>query len=323
MTTEVQEYSKTEAALAALRESYANAKYDVTKAAEMKAARTARAEIRGYRVDLEKMRKEIKAPALERCRLIDSEAKRITGELLKLEQPIDEQIKAEEARKEAERQAAIEAEERRVATIQEHIADFGAYVEKCVQQNLPAERVEAMITELSELELTEDRFQEFLPNAQDARNAALSRLREIHAATVEREAEAERIAAEREELERLRKADAERQAKERAEREKAEAEARAKREAEEAAERKRLEAQRKEQEAEQKRLAAERAEIDRQQREAAKKAETERKAAEKARADAKKAKYPGDQAIIAALSEYFDVPQDVAQSWLARIRKAA
>ena len=48
-------------------------------------------------------RKEIKAPALVRCKLIDEETKRITSELLALEVPIDEQIKAEEKRLRAER----------------------------------------------------------------------------------------------------------------------------------------------------------------------------------------------------------------------------
>ena len=35
----------------------------------------ARAEVRGYRTSLEKLRKEIKAPALARCNAIDTEAK--------------------------------------------------------------------------------------------------------------------------------------------------------------------------------------------------------------------------------------------------------
>ena len=111
MSNPITEYSNTEAALIVLRERYEGVSFMVDVPAGMKEAREARGEIRGYRVDLEKLRKDIKAPALEHCRAIDSEAKRITEELTALEQPIAEQIKAVEARKEAERQA----EEDRVA----------------------------------------------------------------------------------------------------------------------------------------------------------------------------------------------------------------
>ena len=107
---QIVEYSQTEAGLAILAERYRGAVYDVANADGMSAARKARADIKGYRVSLEKVRTEIKAPALERCRLIDAEAKRITTALLGLEEPIDGQIKAEENRVDAERQAKVRAE---------------------------------------------------------------------------------------------------------------------------------------------------------------------------------------------------------------------
>jgi hypothetical protein len=53
----------------------------------MQDAIKARAELRTYRVELEKKRVEIKAPVLDRGRLIDAEAHRITVELLALEEP--------------------------------------------------------------------------------------------------------------------------------------------------------------------------------------------------------------------------------------------
>ena len=76
---QIVEYSSTAAALAELRSRYA-APFDVATAKGMALAKEARAEVRGYRTALETLRKEIKAPALERCRLIDDEAKRITPE---------------------------------------------------------------------------------------------------------------------------------------------------------------------------------------------------------------------------------------------------
>ena len=78
MTTTIQEYSATESALADLAQRFKGVVYDVTTKQGMEDAKKGRAELRTYRTDLEKMRKEIKAPALLRCNQIDSEAKRFT-----------------------------------------------------------------------------------------------------------------------------------------------------------------------------------------------------------------------------------------------------
>lgn len=115
---QITEYNQTAAALTELRSRYVRT-YDVTTTAGMAEAKEARATVRGYRVALEKTRVEIKAPALERTRLIDAEAKRITAELLAIEEPIDAAIKAEErriaeaARREAEAKLAAERQRRR------------------------------------------------------------------------------------------------------------------------------------------------------------------------------------------------------------------
>src|SRR4030042_4718418 len=102
MGSSIQEDSKTEAALAILRGKYAGVVYDVASLDGMKTDKEARAELRGYRVELERVRKDIKAPALKRCTEIDTEAKRITRELSALEDPIDSAIKSEEGRADRE-----------------------------------------------------------------------------------------------------------------------------------------------------------------------------------------------------------------------------
>lgn len=114
METSIQEYSQTAAALADLSSRFKGAVYDVSTEVGMGDAKKARNEIRGYRIGLEEKRVEIKSPALERCRLIDAEAKRITFELNALEDPIVAQINKEEGRKEAEKQAAIRAEQEKI-----------------------------------------------------------------------------------------------------------------------------------------------------------------------------------------------------------------
>lgn len=118
-TTEIAEYSPTEAALARLAGKYTGIVYDVESKSGMEAASVARAELRSTRLGLEQVRKQIKDPALRRCQMIDSEARRITAQIVALEEPIDEQIKVVTERKKREEAAkAQEMEARRVAAEQ-------------------------------------------------------------------------------------------------------------------------------------------------------------------------------------------------------------
>lgn len=307
--TAIAEYSPTAAALEDLRARFKGVAFDVTTTKGDKEARAARLELVRLRTSLEAKRKELKAPALERSRLIDTEAKRIEAEILALETPIDEQIKAEEARRERERQAKAEAERRRVAEIQERIDKIKAFPVRAAGKTSIV--IEALIGDLVALEVDET-FAELRPAAEAAHAQALAAMRELLAAAQAHEEEARRLRAEREALEQqrrydeARRAEADRIAREEhdaevrritAEREKQEAELRAKREAEEArmAEQRRIEAER--QAEEQRRLDAERAELERQQaeidrqrreqeeREAAARAEAERAERERIEAE--------------------------------------
>lgn len=104
------EYSATEAALAALRQKYAGVVFDLTTTKGDKEARAARLELTTLRTSLEKKRQQFKEPALKFGKKIDSEAARVTAEIRALEDPIDQQIKADEARRAAEK-----AERERIA----------------------------------------------------------------------------------------------------------------------------------------------------------------------------------------------------------------
>jgi hypothetical protein len=243
MTTEITEYTQTEAALADLRQRYKNVVFDVATTKGMDLARKSRAEIVKLRTSLESKRVEIKAPALERCRLIDAEAKRITAELLALEQPIDALIKAEEQRKAAEKSEKERIERERIEGIQLRISAIMS-APAVLAGKSSAELAEAI--RLGKTEQIDESFAEFQPQAQVANDAALARLREMHAAAVSQEAEQARIKAEREELARLRAEQDKREAEECARiaaQAKADAEARAKLEAEERAARERIEAE--------------------------------------------------------------------------------
>lgn len=305
MTTEITEYSPTETALAALRDQYAGKTFEVATPAGMKLAIAARAELRDYRVNLEKMRKQIKEPALRRCQLIDTEARRITTELVALEDPIDAQIKAEEKRREDEKAAKLEAERRRLANHRERIDAIKRYQTQAV--GLPAGRIHVLIEQLRDGITVDASFEEFEAEAAAAKAETLEALVELHTRQLEQEAEQRRIAEERAELERYRKQEQERLAAERAAEEERLAAARAVEEAARA-ERDRIEAEaraaREQAELEERRRRREQEEAERQAREAAeaeaRAAEAEARAAEDARLAAERERIRQEEADAAA-----------------------
>ena len=223
--TAIAEYSPTAAALADLRQRYANVVWDVTTTKGDKEARAARRELVSLRTSLEEKRKELKAPALERLRLIDDEAKAIKAAILELEDPIDQLITAEEQRRERERAERRATEEARVdGIIQRKIAAFGSYAIRAMGE--PSAAIEDLIRELVGKEPDEATYQEFHGRAAAAHSAALAGLRQAARLAEERaRLEAERLAEEQRRAEQAQK-----EAAERAERERQEAEARRHRE---------------------------------------------------------------------------------------------
>lgn len=190
----------------------------------------------------------------------------------------------DEAR-EAEKRAKLEAEQRRVAAIREHIDDIRAIAVRAA--GLTAARIQGEIGDLEALGITLDRFAELTGEAEAVRGVTLDKLRELHAAAVAQEAEAARLAAEREAIERERAelaAQREREEAERAERERVEAAARAEQERKDRERREAEEAQRRAQQ--EREDAARRAEIEAAEaRLAEQRAEQERRQAELDRAE--------------------------------------
>ncbi|MCA7962533.1 hypothetical protein LGM54_06145 [Burkholderia cenocepacia] len=190
----------------------------------------------------------------------------------------------DEAR-EAEKRAKLEAEQRRVALIREHIDDIRAIAVRAI--GMTAERIQVEIEDLEALGITLDRFAELTGEAEAVRGTTLDKLRELHTAAIAQEAEQERLAAEREELERQRA--------ELAEQQRQEAEARAAREREEAvarAEHERIDRERREAEEAARRAQQEREDAERRAaiaaedaRLAEQRAEQERRQAELDRAE--------------------------------------
>ena len=199
MSTTIQEYSRTEAALAELRERYAKTTYDVTVASGMKAAKEARAVLRTWRTDLEKDRKRIKADALAHCQRVDAEARRITAEILVLEDPIDELIKTEERRKEEERRAAEELAAKKEA---ERLAVAKAAIDeiRLVVHRMTNKPSTAIAEKIKEIEAINTGGYALPEDAAAAKSDALGKLNDMWMAAIEQEAERKRLAEEREKL---------------------------------------------------------------------------------------------------------------------------
>lgn len=248
------EFDKTAAALADLKQRYSGLVLDLAVRENMQVALKGRAELRGYRVTLEKTRVDVKADVLARGRAIDTEAARITAELLALEEPLDALIKAEEDRKENERKEAERKDLERVAEIQRCIEELNA-IPGSVIGKPPAD----ILAELERLRSRKVEAAEFQATANNAKARAIAALEQLHAGAVAQEQaakeRAEREARDAAELERLRleaqqraREDAERNAQEQQrivaegkKRAEEQAAARAKIEAEERASRQRIE----------------------------------------------------------------------------------
>ncbi|MHB1266428.1 MAG: DUF1351 domain-containing protein [Acidithiobacillus ferriphilus] len=222
MNAEIAEYSPTAAALAELRQKYEKSVFDTATPNGMAKAIAARRELREIRVNLEKLRKELKAPALERSRLIDAEAKTLTAQIESLENPIDAQIKAEEQRKADEKAERERIEREELMALQNRVTTIRNAGVKYAGKT--ADEIAGVIRRLTDFEIGDD-FGPMQPEAHAAKAETLATLREMWDRAKEHEAEAERLKIERAELEAQRKAQEEQAAKDRAELDRLRAEA--------------------------------------------------------------------------------------------------
>lgn len=190
------------AGIAELRAKYQGVLFDVKTPKGMKEACEARAEVREPRYEVERLRKAAKRPILDLGKKLDTEAERITNELLAIEGPLDLQIKAEEERKAAEKKAKEEAEAQRVALIRGRIEDdIRAVPLACIGRS--ARDIGIFIKDIESM-VVDHTFAEFQKEAEGAKATTLIRLRAALASAQAIEAEQARLAAERAENERIR-----------------------------------------------------------------------------------------------------------------------
>ena len=230
------------------------------------------------RTDVEKTRKVYNAEAIAYKLMVDTEAKRVTALMHKREEELKAMKKEFDDRKAAEQAEKERIEQERIDSIREKINNIGALVSEIYIKG--TEELGLAIKSLSDMEITEKKYQEFCTEAEVLRSETLeileNRLAERleHKKTQEalRKAEAEaaklREQQEKIEIEAQAKRDAERAAKEEALRKLAKQEGEAKRKEENEAIRVILEAEAKEK--------AEREQKEKADREAAEKARLEK-----------------------------------------------
>ncbi|MGY6271045.1 hypothetical protein ACXIUT_15240 [Achromobacter denitrificans] len=196
------EFTPVQKGLAELRKELAGVQFDVTTTAGDKAARAARAKCVTIRTSAKKVYEEWNAPMLEKQRAMRALVTTITAEVEKIELPIDAQIKAEEQRR-AEIKAAKEAAElARQQAIQSRINSIGQYPAQAAGKS--AADIASLLATVAELPITTELYEHRAGEAMALQAETVAKLEQMHAAALAQEQEAERLAAERAELERQR-----------------------------------------------------------------------------------------------------------------------
>lgn len=309
--------------------------YDVTTTAGMKLATARRAVFRDIRIGTDKERAARKAPLLEIGRLLDAKAKELVALVSPFEDRHDAVIKAEEARKAAEKAEKERIERERIAIIQARIQDISNV--PGIATGKPSVSMQALLDDLNAIELTLEEFAEFTGTAMQTKQRAVAQLQLMIDAMKTQEIDAARIKAEREELDRQQEIERQRVIEERAAlaRQQAEADAARKRADDQAraeqAERDRIAAE--ERAAAQAKLDAQAAELHRQQEAFRAEQEAARLAAEpepevvempepaepelfELQQPALVNKRPTNEQLLMAVADLFTVTEDVAYQWL-------
>jgi colicin import membrane protein len=168
------EYNPVLATLLALRQKCEGIVFDCSTTKGDADARKMRKSLVDLRVRLEDLRVDIKAPALQRTRDIDSVARAIREAIEKLETPIDEQIRAAEAVKEQARQERIAKEAARIGLIRQRIVNlFAAPAARMV--GATTAEVQATITAVEAVPV-DDTFSDLKIEAQTGKVLALEQL---------------------------------------------------------------------------------------------------------------------------------------------------
>lgn len=219
----------------------------ITNADGREQVHSSRMVLKNLRVDIQNRGKEAREDATKFGKAVIAEEKRIIAIISPEEDRLQTLQDAWDDAIEAEKQAKITAELKRVADLQERVAELRG--NRMLTPTSGAELIAEHISDLVGIAI-DDSFEEFREQAEAAKAQGLQWLNDLHVAAVAHETEQARIKAEREELEQLRAAQAKRDADERARIAEEERQAKAARDAEAAKHAAEMKAAREKQEAE-------------------------------------------------------------------------
>ncbi len=191
MKTEITEYSETALALDDLKKRLSTVP-DYSNAEGYAEGEEGRKELKGYRVALDKKRKELGAEARKHLELINGEAKKINNVIVGLENPFIEAKKAEDDKAERMRLEEAEKEQKRIESIEVDIRWMKDLV-NCIQD---VESIRFAINAAEKFDANEEKHQEFLEVIALAKEATLQELNKMLGLALAREEKAAQVAAE-------------------------------------------------------------------------------------------------------------------------------
>jgi colicin import membrane protein len=182
--TQIAARDQLEADFAEMELRYANVVYDVSTPKGLETAKQARLEVRQVRFNVQNATKDVCSQINAAKVSFSAGSDALIERILKTETPIDEQIKAEEARKELAK-AAKEQEERDLATkiqaaIDVFTLDLGLI-------SADAQTLTAAIEEINQTEVSLEVFGVRAGEAQQRKLATLAQLHDLRVATQSRE----------------------------------------------------------------------------------------------------------------------------------------
>lgn len=205
----LKQYDRVEAGLADLETKYKDVVFAVTTTKGMEEAKAARRAIREPRYAVDKAADAAKAPLNALKKEIDNRKTAITNRLVELETPIHAQIKAEEDRLEAIKEAEKKAKAETAARIQAAIDGIRGLAVTAATSVAP--RIADMRKVLEDMEISVETYGDRAGEAMQTKLQVLETLDSLHASAVAREEADAKAAAARAELDRLRQEQAERE----------------------------------------------------------------------------------------------------------------
>lgn len=195
------QFKEAETTVLALVEKYRAVAFDVSTTKGMNEAKAARLELREKgRFAVQRAEKSVKSDVNDLKRVMADEVERIVAIVMPVEESIDQQIKAEEDRKAAAKAERDRIEAERVAAHQAGIAKVRAYLARCQEPGMTAERIGKGIDLLTAVTFGPE-WQEFATQAAAAQRETLEAMRALQGKAIEREVAAAKAEAERVERE--------------------------------------------------------------------------------------------------------------------------